>query len=189
MTGGCEVRQGAFIKTGTLLGNQVWLDTNGNGIQDPGEEGVGGVCVNLYDASGNLIQKTSADSNGYYGFDVQSGEDYTIEFVKPDGMEFTQPNVGDDDHDSDVDPSIGKTKLIHVTGDDLSWDAGLIVSPNAATPTGTFASPARSFHRAGSFGSFALFIYLSFLFKQRTRLCLCIARSTGKDSNVLLCCP
>ena len=137
VTGGCEVRQGAFIKTGTLLGNQVWLDANGNGIQDPGEEGVGGVCVNLYDANGNLIQKTTTDSNGYYGFNVQSGEDYTIEFVKPDGMEFTQPNVGDDDQDSDADPSSGKTKLIHVTGDDLSWDAGLIVSANAATPTGT----------------------------------------------------
>src|SRR5271157_4278889 len=137
MTGGCEVRQGAFIKTGTILGNQVWLDANGNGIQDPGERGVGGVCVNLYDANGNLLQKTTTDSNGYYGFNVESGEDYTIEFVKPDGMEFTQPNIGDDSHDSDADPSSGKTKLIHVTGDDLSWDAGLILSPNAATPTGT----------------------------------------------------
>jgi SdrD B-like domain/Protein of unknown function (DUF3048) C-terminal domain len=137
VTGGCEVRQGAFIKSGTLLGNRVWLDANGNGIQDPGEEGIGGVCINLDDANGNLIQQTTTDSNGYYGFNVQSGEDYTIEFVKPDGMEFTQSNVGDDDHDSDADPSTGKTKLIHVTADDLSWDAGLIISPNAATPTGT----------------------------------------------------
>ena len=137
VTGGCEVRQGVFMKTGTLLGNQVWLDANSNGIQDPGEEGVGGVCVNLDDANGNLIQQTTTDSNGYYGFNVESGDDYTIEFVKPDGMEFTQPNVADDDHDSDADPSTGKTKLIHVTGDDLSWDAGLIASSNAATPTGT----------------------------------------------------
>jgi hypothetical protein len=137
ITGGCEVRQGAFIKSGTILGNQVWLDANGNGIQDPGEGGVGGMCVNLYDANGNLLQKTTTDSNGYYGFNVESGEDYTIEFVKPDGMEFTQPNIGDDSHDSDADPSTGKTSPIHVTGDDLSWDAGLIVSANAATPTGT----------------------------------------------------
>ena len=137
VTGGCEVRQGAFIKSGTILGNRVWLDVDGNGIQDPGEEGVGGVCVNLDDANGNLLQQTTTDSNGYYGFNVQSGEDYTIEFVKPDGMEFTQPNIGDDSHDSDADPSTGKTKLINVTSDDLSWDAGLIVSPNAATPTGT----------------------------------------------------
>ena len=53
VTGGCEVRQGAFIKTGTILGNQVWLDANGNGIQDPGERGLGGICVNLYDSNGN----------------------------------------------------------------------------------------------------------------------------------------
>ena len=139
VTGGCEVRQGAFIKTGTILGNWVWLDANGNGIQDPGEEGIGGVCVNLYDANGNLIQKTTTDSNGYYGFNVQNGEDYTIEFVKPDSMEFTQANVGDDSHDSDANPSNGETPLIHVSSDDLSWDAGLIISPNAATPTGTLA--------------------------------------------------
>jgi len=135
--GGCEVRQGAFVKIGIILGNWVWLDANGDGIQDPGEEGIGGICVNLYDASGNPIQQTTTDSNGYYGFNVQSGEDYTIEFVRPNGMEFTQPNVGNDSHDSDADPSTGKTKLIHITGDDLSWDAGLNVSPNAATPTGT----------------------------------------------------
>jgi SdrD B-like domain/Protein of unknown function (DUF3048) C-terminal domain len=137
VTGGCEIRQGAFIKTGTILGNRVWLDANSNGIQDPGEEGIGGVCVNLYDASGNLIQQTTTDSNGYYGFNVQSGEDYTIEFVKPNGMEFTQANIGDDNYDSDADLSTGKTKPIHVTSDDLSWDAGLTISPNAATPTGT----------------------------------------------------
>ena len=137
VTGGCEVRQGAFVKTGTILGNQVWLDANGNGIQDPGEEGIGGVCVNLYDSNGILIQQTTTDSNGYYGFNIQSGEDYMIEFVKPDGMEFTQSNIGDDNHDSDADPATGKTKLIHVTGNDLSWDAGLIPLPNAATPTGT----------------------------------------------------
>ncbi len=112
VTGGCEVRQGAFVKTGMILGNRVWLDANTNGIQDVGEEGIGGVCVHLYDANGNLIQKTTTDSNGYYGFNVQSGEDYTIEFVQPNGMEFTQPNIGDDSHDSDADPSTGKTKLI-----------------------------------------------------------------------------
>jgi len=136
-TGGCEVRQGVFKKTGTVLGSRVWLDSNGNGILDPGEGGIGGVCVNLDDIKGNLLQQTTTDSNGYYGFNVQSGGDYSIEFVKPNGMEFTQSNMGDDSHDSDADPANGRTPLIHVTGDDLSWDAGLILSPDAATPTGT----------------------------------------------------
>src|ERR1700690_696484 len=125
VSGGCEVRQGAFVKTGTILGNRVWLDANGNGIQDPGEEGIGGVCVNLYDASGNLIQQTTTDSNGYYGFNVQSGEDYTIEFEKPNGMEFTQPNIHDESHYTVANPLNGRTPLIDVNDDDLSWDAGL----------------------------------------------------------------
>jgi len=140
VTGGCEVRQGAFIQTGVILGSRVWLDTNGNGILDPGEGGVGGVCVNLYDADGNILQRTTTDSNGYYGFNVQGGDDYTIGFVKPDGMEFTQTNVGDDNHDSDANPSNGKTPLIHAGSDDLSWDAGLIVSPVASTTTSAPAS-------------------------------------------------
>jgi len=137
VTGGCEVRQGVFEKTGTLLGNRVWLDANGNGILDPGEVGVGGICVNLLDANGTVVQQTTTDSNGYYGFNVRSSGDYRIEFVRPDGMDFTQPNRGDDSHDSDADPADGKTPLIHVVLDDLSWDAGVIVSPTAATPTGT----------------------------------------------------
>ena len=172
--------------------------SNGNGIQDPGEEGVGGVCVNLYDANGNLIQKTSTDFNGYYGFDVQSGEDYTIEFVKPDGMEFTQPNVGDDDHDSDADPSIGKTKLIHVTGDDLSWDVGLIVSPNAATPTGTLLHCPKL--PSGRFVRVVCFIHTSLIsfqtahsfmplhrpkYWQRIPMCYCVVHDVEGGGNML----
>lgn len=137
VTGDCPVRQGPFVQTGTLLGNRVWLDTNGNGVQDSGEPGIGGVCINLYDADGNLIQKTTTDSNGYYGFNVQSGQSYTIQFVKPDNLEFTKQNVGDEANDSDADPTNGKTQLISITSDDLTWDAGLVVAPDAPTPTGT----------------------------------------------------
>ncbi|HUH97083.1 MAG TPA: SdrD B-like domain-containing protein [Anaerolineales bacterium] len=138
LSGGCGVRQGAFVRSAAILGRRIWLDANGNGIQDPGEGGVGGVCVDLYDAQGNLIQRTTSDSNGYYGFNVQNGGDYTVEFVRPQGMQFTPPNVGDDTLDSDADPASGRTELIHVKGDDLSWDAGLTVSAGGLpTPTGT----------------------------------------------------
>ena len=34
------------------IGNRVWLDDNGNGVQDANEPGIQGVHVNLYDASG-----------------------------------------------------------------------------------------------------------------------------------------
>ena len=198
VTGGCEVRPGAFIKSGTILGNRVWLDANGNGIQDPGEEGIGGVCVNLDDANGNLLQKTTTDSNGYYGFNVESGNDYTIEFVKPDGMEFTQPNIGDDDHDSDADPSTGKTRLIHVTGDDLSWDAGLVVSSNAATPAGTLAplpeasiGPVRSGRLLYSYiahffsNSGLVYAFASPEVLAKIPLCYCVVHDVESGGNML----
>lgn len=129
--GGCESRPDPFVQTATLLGNRVWFDSNGNGIQDTGEEGIDGLCVNLYDASGNLIQRTSTDTNGYYGFNVLPGK-YSVEFVKPAGLEFSAPNVGDDSLDSDADPVTGRAEA-DVSADDLSIDAGLVTS-NGATP-------------------------------------------------------
>ena len=113
LTGDCEVRMEPFVQDGILLGNRVWLDKNADGVQSPEEQGVGGVCVNLYDADGKLIQKTSTDSNGYYGFNVEPGT-YTIEFVKPDGLEFTEPNVGYEETDSDADQTTGRTEAIQV---------------------------------------------------------------------------
>ena len=133
--GDCQVRQGLFTQTGALLGNRVWLDTNKNGIQDPGEPGIGGICVNLYDASGQLLDKTSTDSNGYYGFNVKAGSSYSVQFVKPAYLDFTRPNVGDENHDSDVDPGSGRTPGIQLGSDNLLVDAGMIPNAEYAPPT------------------------------------------------------
>ncbi len=134
--GNCEVRQGIFQQTGVLLGNRVWLDTNKNGLQDAQEPGIGGICVNLYDASGQLIDKTTTDSNGYYGFNVKRGQGYSVEFVKPRYLDFTQPNVGDEDHDSDADRQTGRTAPIQVGQDDVRFiDAGMVPNSSYAAPT------------------------------------------------------
>jgi hypothetical protein len=85
LTGDCEVRMEPFQQDGILLGNRVWLDKNADGIQSPEEQGVGGVCVNLYDGDGQIIQETSTDSNGYYSFNVDPGT-YSVEFIKPEGL-------------------------------------------------------------------------------------------------------
>ncbi len=133
--GGCSVRQGVFKQTGTLLGNRVWLDTNRNVIQDPSEPGIGGICVNLYDAGGALVDRTTTDSNGYYGFNVESGGTYSVQFVKPAYLDFTRPDIGDENHDSDADPQSGRTAEIRVAHDDLLVDAGLFPNNLYATPT------------------------------------------------------
>ncbi len=132
--GGCVSRPEPFVQTATLLGNRVWLDANANGVQDPGEQGVDGVCVNLYDANGHLIQRTSTDTNGYYGFNVKPGH-YEVEVVKPAGLVFTQAHTGEAGLDSDVDPHTGRAE-VDIASDDLAVDAGLVPSSlPAATPT------------------------------------------------------
>ena len=125
LTGDCEVRRKPFEQTGILLGNRVWLDKNADGVQSPAEPGVGGVCVNLYNASMELIQQTSTDSNGYFGFNVEAGT-YSVEFVKPKGWGFTEPNVGFEETDSDAGQATGRTDAIMVDADVRLWDAGLI---------------------------------------------------------------
>lgn len=127
ITGGCNVRTKPFEKTGLLIGNRVWLDTNQNNQQDDWERGVGGVCVNLYDENLDLLQQTSTDSNGYYGFNVNAGK-YFVAFAKPDGTEFVQKNVGGEEKDSDVDPASGWSDALDASDSLLHLDVGLILS-------------------------------------------------------------
>jgi hypothetical protein len=140
--GDCAVRTEPLVQTNHMLGNRVWHDKNQNGIQDPREGGVGGICINLLDEHGNWLQRTTTDSNGYYGFNVEVGR-YIIEFVKPSWLEFTQQNVGDEATDSDVDSVSGRTDEIgESTSSFLFWDAGLVPSPNTtATPDPSAALP------------------------------------------------
>jgi len=130
--GDCNVRSEAFAQTNLILGNQIWLDENADGIQSPGERGVGGICVYLYDATGNPVQQTSTDSNGYYGFNVEPGH-YTILVVKPDWLNFTVSNVGDDKADSDTDQNSGRMEA-DVSSSLLALDSGLVPS-SEVTPT------------------------------------------------------
>ncbi len=52
------------------IGNRVWRDNNGNGIQDPGEPTFAGVTVNLYDPTNTVVGTTTTDANGEYLFNA-----------------------------------------------------------------------------------------------------------------------
>jgi hypothetical protein len=136
-SGTCEVPTEPFVATGEVLGNRAWIDNNANGVQDPDELGVGGICVTLYDSAGNILQTTSTDSNGYYGFNVEASQTYLVGFEDPGGLDFTTPDVGFDDLDSDTDPLTGLTPPILLTATDMNWDAGYVptVEPVKPTPT------------------------------------------------------
>ncbi|MCB9139635.1 MAG: hypothetical protein H6642_14935 [Caldilineaceae bacterium] len=58
------------------VGNRIWKDTDGDGIQDPGEPGMGGVTLNLYEDPNGIpgdgdeifVGTTTTDANGEYYF-------------------------------------------------------------------------------------------------------------------------
>lgn len=132
LKGDCAIRAGVFEKSGMVLGNRVWFDENENGRQEAYEAGVGGICVNLYDEAGKLLEATTSDLNGFYGFNIKPGR-YQLEFIKPQWLEFTRPNVGDENGDSDAALADGRAQ-VELHADFLHVDAGFLRS-GSAMPT------------------------------------------------------
>ncbi len=124
-----------------VIGDRVWNDTDGNGIQDSGEPGLAGVTVELLDADGNPVLdangnpiKTVTDASGNYRFTDLPYGDYQVRFTGPDGYAPTQQGAGDDRAtDSDIDAS-GVTGSITVNTDAperTDIDAGFTANPKA----------------------------------------------------------
>jgi protocatechuate 3,4-dioxygenase beta subunit len=120
-TGGVDTKPCAAAAIGDL----VWLDANGNGLQDGGEAGVTGVPVRLYDGNNSLVAATTTGANGLYSFTVPPGN-YYVEYTAPAGWTFTFQNAGAAAADSDVDPSTGRTASFAAAGADGTRDAGLV---------------------------------------------------------------
>jgi hypothetical protein len=134
-SGDCPVREERLIPNSDWIGNRVWLDENADGRQDAWEVGVGGICIHLVDSESNeRLASTSSDSNGYYAFDITPGQRYYLRFEIPSTYQFTQVDIGDEDHDSDVDPASGHTPVFQPATSDSTWDAGLLL---LETPTAT----------------------------------------------------
>lgn len=98
--------QADFGVNGTSsIGDLVWNDINGNGIQDPGEPGVPGATVELWlDINGDgilntgiggdlLVTSTVTDANGNYIFDNLNIGTYFVRIIIPDGYAATTPIV------------------------------------------------------------------------------------------------
>lgn len=139
VTGGCEIRREIFIQTDLILGDRAWFDSNQNNVQDAWERGVGGVCINLYDADQNLLQQTTTDSNGYYGFNISPGS-YYIAAANPPQLEFAQKNAGDEAQDSDLDSASGWSDTLDVQKPLPDLDIGLIPS-ESPPPSSTLPEP------------------------------------------------
>ncbi|MBV7534453.1 carboxypeptidase regulatory-like domain-containing protein [Duganella sp. sic0402] len=111
------------------LGDTVWEDKNGNGVQDAGEAGIGGVTVQLKDSTGKVVQTTTTAADGKYSFSADPGS-YTVSVKAPNGYQFTGKDAGSDDNlDSDVNAT-GQSGLITLGAGEINntVDAGLYKS-------------------------------------------------------------
>ncbi len=137
------------------VGNFIWHDLNGDGVQNNGEPGVQNVIVQLWNgAKTQLIHQVVTNANGNYTLVAPTPGDYRVRVLLPGGASFTLKNQGNDLLDSDINPTginAGFTD-IYTFGSNLisitSIDAGLvnvppvIPPPWTATPTATATSTA-----------------------------------------------
>ncbi len=132
--------------------------------------------------AGTLLQQTTTDSNGYYGFNVHPGQ-YILEFLKPPGMEFVQRDAGEEDTDSDVDPATGRTDTLDIQSSLLHVDVGLIPLEIPPPSSGSTSRPSgtRPLRALGLRGHRRLLPRLVF------DLCLCLRRSAGGIAILRVC--
>lgn len=111
------------------LGDFVWEDTNGDGVQGDSEPGVPDVTVQLVDDDGTVLDMVPTDADGRYVFDSLTPGDYEVCFVIPDGYVATgQDRGGDDTTDSDGDPATGCADVVTLESgeDDPTIDQGIV---------------------------------------------------------------
>ncbi len=113
------------------LGDYVWEDSNGNGIQDADEKGLGDIEIKLINfTTADIQEQVLTDENGYYEFENPPAGNYLIVVDAPTKYINTI---------SDVDPELG-SKINFVADQfvmgpiavengtvDLTWDAGFIL--------------------------------------------------------------
>lgn len=91
------------------LGNKLWFDGDGDGIQDAGEPGLAGVKVYLYAADGvTKLDSTVTDGKGEYIFTGLPPADYFVGVVMPSGYSTTPKAIGGDPNaDNNANTPVG----------------------------------------------------------------------------------
>ncbi|NEE03283.1 SdrD B-like domain-containing protein [Phytoactinopolyspora halotolerans] len=115
------------------IGNYVWFDDDGDGVQDPDEAPVAGVTVNLYDEDGNLVATTVTNEKGEYYFDsIEHG-------LEPDTSYIVAIDNPGDFEEGGVLEGYGPTQ--HLTGQDTTGGSEVNDSNGELTDDGFAESP------------------------------------------------
>ena len=111
------------------IGDRLWIDTNGNGVQDGGEAGLGGVTIQLLNAAGVVVATTTSAADGSYLFENLAADIYQLQFGTKDGYGFTSKDLGGNDaNDSDANITTGRSQLVAlgINEQNRTVDAGYV---------------------------------------------------------------
>lgn len=114
------------------IGDYVWEDVDNDGKQDPSELGYDGATVSLIDDSGNVVDTTTTDDQGYYDFFAASGN-YQVEVEVSEDYHFTNNDNRDEDTNSDTVATTGnvaQTGLFDATHNRRDIDSGVRLDGN-----------------------------------------------------------
>ncbi len=123
------------------IGNIVWFDADGDGLQDNTESGLANITVVLYNSAGNVVTTTVTNASGFYRFDNVTPGNYRVGITQPPGTICSTKDVTTDDMDSDVNTSgvnIRLTDLITVAANTQinTVDIGIKLMPATSSSFG-----------------------------------------------------
>ena len=106
------------------VGDFVWEDTNGNGIQDDGEPAVPNTIVRVTGPNGET-HTTATDKDGKWSVDgLTPGVEYTVKFTVPEGYSVTKTEQGED-RGKDSNP-LSSAVSLKPGENNTTYDLGLI---------------------------------------------------------------
>ncbi|HRQ29486.1 MAG TPA: SdrD B-like domain-containing protein [Saprospiraceae bacterium] len=117
-----DIDAGLFLETYSSMGDLVWEDINGNGIQDQDEPGINDVTVQLFNEQKVFLKQTKTangddQTSGIYFFDYLPSGKYYLRILVPSAYYVATPSGGSDPgKDSDITHFNGPytTSTIHL---------------------------------------------------------------------------
>ena len=122
--------------TGAKVGDFVFRDNNGNGIQDPEDMGLENVFIFLTNKTTGQVKFMTSGSDGMYMFGDLAPGTYSLKFVgQPGDLIGSDPNQGGDPtKDSDFDPVTGITPDFTLVAGEVNNDIDAGFRPKNIQP-------------------------------------------------------